>query len=488
MGKLLILSTNLAFAETSSPVDGEKAFSNCAGCHQVGKDATNAFGPVLTGVIGRKGKYPGYNYSPGLAAAKDKGLVWTEELLSEWLAGPSQFLKKFLNDPNATSNMPVSFDDVQMRKNVIAYLQDTKTEKVVMEMSHGSASHGPQQAETTSKPDEIDKLPHVKQKLVAPPLLPEHTQKAEGGPKVVEVELTVTEKEWLIDGKGTTIAALTYNGSIPAPIIVVHENDYVLLTLINPSTNSLEHNIDLHAATGALGGAALTTVTPGNKAVLRFKADRSGVFLYHCAPEGVMTPYHVTHGMTGAIMVLPKDGLKDDKGRSIAYDKAYFIGETEFYVPKDEKGNYKSYSKAGSDFKEWVDDMRTLTPSHIVFNGKVGALTGENALKAKVGDNVLFIHMQANRDSRPHLIGGHGDYVWETGAFSSPPLENQETWFIRGGSVGAAIYKFKQPGTYVYLNHNLIEAVLFGAAAHVQVEGIWDNKQTKLIYKGSLTK
>ncbi|MEQ1530436.1 MAG: c-type cytochrome, partial [Methylococcales bacterium] len=59
MGKLLILSTNLAFAETSSPVDGEKAFSNCAGCHQVGKDATNAFGPVLTGVVGRKGKYPG---------------------------------------------------------------------------------------------------------------------------------------------------------------------------------------------------------------------------------------------------------------------------------------------------------------------------------------------------------------------------------------------------------------------------------------------
>lgn len=57
--------------------------------------------------------------------------------------------------------------------------------------------------------------------------------------------------------------------------------------------------------------------------------------------------------------------------------------------------------------------MKKLIPSHVVFNGKVGALTGKNALTAKVGENVLIVHSQANRDSRPHLIGGHGDYVWE---------------------------------------------------------------------------
>mgnify|MGYP003526835704 FL=1 len=50
-----------------------------------------------------------------------------------------------------------------------------------------------------------------------------------------------------------------------------------------------------------------------------------------------------------------------------------------------------------------------------------------------------------------------------------------ETWFIAGGSAGAALYKFRQPGLYVYLNHNLIDAVLKGAAAHVKVEGEWNN-------------
>ena len=111
--------------------------------------------------------------------------------------------------------------------------------------------------------------------------------------------------------------------------------------------------------------------------------------------------------------------------------------------------------------------MRSLTPTHVVFNGKVGALTGDGAMKANVGESVLFIHSQANRDSRPHLIGGHGDYVWDTGSFADVPATGLETWFIRGGSAGAALYTFHQPGVYVYLSHNLIEAVELGAASHV---------------------
>jgi nitrite reductase (NO-forming) len=130
-----------------------------------------------------------------------------------------------------------------------------------------------------------------------------------------------------------------------------------------------------------------------------------------------------------------------------------------------------------------LEVMKTNEPSHVVFNGAVGALTGENSLTAKVGETVLFIHSQANRDTRPHLIGGHGDYVWQTGSFGDPPDTNLETWFIPGGSAGAALYTFKQPGLYVYLNHNLIDAVLKGAAAHVKVEGEWDNDLLEQIKK-----
>ena len=68
-----------------------------------------------------------------------------------------------------------------------------------------------------------------------------------------------------------------------------------------------------------------------------------------------------------------------------------------------------------------------------------------------------------------------GDLVWELGKFNNPPDRDLETWFIRGGSAGAALYKFRQPGVYAYVNHNLIEAVNLGATAHVLVEGDWNN-------------
>ena len=125
--------------------------------------------------------------------------------------------------------------------------------------------------------------------------------------------------------------------------------------------------------------------------------------------------------------------------------------------------------------------MRKLIPTHVVFNGKVGALTGKNAMTAKVGETVMIVHSQANRDTRPHLIGGHGDYVWETGKFINPPEKDLETWFIRGGSAGAALYTFRQPGIYAYVNHNLIEAVELGASAHFKVEGEWNNDLMKQV-------
>jgi len=324
------------------------------------------------------------------------------------------------------------------------------------------------------EPMNVDLLERVHQRLVPPPFVPDHDQVATGAPKVVQVHMVIEEKTMVIDDEGTEIQAMTFNGSVPGPLIVAHQGDYIELTLENPESSSLDHNIDFHASTGAMGGGELTHVQPGEKVVLRFRATRPGVFVYHCAPGGIMVPWHVVSGMNGALMVLPRDGLKDRLGNPVRYDRAYYIGEQDFYVPTDENGNFKHCEDLLDSFDDTLQRMKTLTPSHVVFNGRVGALTGDNALTSRVGETVLLIHAQANRDTRPHLIGGHGDLVWETGSFDDPPATNLETWFIRGGSAGAALYTFRQPGLYAYVNHNLIEALALGAAAHVQVEGEWN--------------
>ena len=320
----------------------------------------------------------------------------------------------------------------------------------------------------------IKPLLRVQQKLVAPPFLPKHNQVAVGGPKIVEVELVVVEKEMEI-APGVFYQALTFNGSNPGPMIIVHEGDYLELTLKNPKTNEMVHNIDFHASTGALGAGALTHVAPGQEVVIRFKADRTGTFVYHCAPGGAMIPYHVVSGMNGAIMVLPREGLTDEKGQAVTYDKGYYIGEQDWYVAQNDDGTFKRYDSPIFAMGETMKVMRGLIPTHLTFNGKVGALTGDNAMKANVGDTVLFIHSQANRDSRVHLIGGHADLFWHGGSFDDTPMTNRETWPVFAGEAAAMVYTFRQPGLYAYVNHNLIEAITLGAAAHVSVEGEWNN-------------
>ena len=324
------------------------------------------------------------------------------------------------------------------------------------------------------KTADVSGLEVIEQKLVAPPFLPEHSQEHPGKPRVVKVRMVVEEVEIEVE-PGVFMWAFTYNGSVPGPLIVAHEGDYIELTLVNLASNQLPHNIDFHASTGALGGGELTNVAPGEEVVLRWKATKPGVFIYHCAPGGVMVPWHVVHGMNGAVMILPKNGIRDENGERLKYDRAYYIGEQDYYLPKDKSGKYKRYASPALSLADDLKAMRTLIPTHVPFGATVGALTGDNAMTAKVGERVLFIHSQANRQSYPHLIGGHGEHVWERGNLHQKPATNLESWVIAAGSAGAFMYRFKQPGTYVYLSHNLIEALMLGAVSHIKVEGEWDN-------------
>ena len=67
--RLVFASSILALAAALTPalaadvVAGEKVFQKCMQCHRIGLGATNFYGPVLNGLIGRKaGSVPGYKY------------------------------------------------------------------------------------------------------------------------------------------------------------------------------------------------------------------------------------------------------------------------------------------------------------------------------------------------------------------------------------------------------------------------------------------
>ena len=72
------------------PVKGKAVFARCAICHNVEKDGGNGVGPNLFGVYGRKAAtVEGFNYSGPMKAS---GIVWNEENLEKWVAGPAKML------------------------------------------------------------------------------------------------------------------------------------------------------------------------------------------------------------------------------------------------------------------------------------------------------------------------------------------------------------------------------------------------------------
>jgi cytochrome c len=92
---------------------GEKVFVKCMQCHRIGLGATNFYGPVLNGLIGRKaGTVPGYKYS---AATENSGIIWTPDTLSSYLKQP----KHDVPGTNMTFPGLQSQTDID---NVIAYI------------------------------------------------------------------------------------------------------------------------------------------------------------------------------------------------------------------------------------------------------------------------------------------------------------------------------------------------------------------------------
>lgn len=116
--------------EAGDAAAGKDTFRKCMACHRIGPDARNAVGPILNNVIGRQaGTIEGFGYSQLNQSAGKAGLVWTEQLIFEYLADPSGFLKKFLTDKGqadqatGATRMVFKLADEVERRNVIAYIK-----------------------------------------------------------------------------------------------------------------------------------------------------------------------------------------------------------------------------------------------------------------------------------------------------------------------------------------------------------------------------
>lgn len=88
---LLGIANSAALADCPTPA----GLAACKACHALepGKPS-RVTGPNLTGVVGQSAMHSAdfKGYSESMKAAKDKGLVWTDENLMAYIADPKGFL------------------------------------------------------------------------------------------------------------------------------------------------------------------------------------------------------------------------------------------------------------------------------------------------------------------------------------------------------------------------------------------------------------
>lgn len=291
-------------------------------------------------------------------------------------------------------------------------------------------------------------------------------------PAKVRVKMETVEKTMKMDD-GVEYHYWTFDGDVPGRMIRVREGDTVEVEFSNNPSSTVPHNVDFHAATGQGGGAAATFTAPGRTSTFSFKALQPGLYIYHCAvaPVGM----HIANGMYGLILVEPKEGLPK-------VDKEFYIVQGDFYT----KGKKGAQGLQPFDMDKAVAEQ----PEYVVFNGHVGAIAGDNALKAKAGETVrMYVgNGGPNLVSSFHVIGEIFDKVYVEGG--KLINENVQSTIVPAG--GSAIVEFKVDilGSYTLVDHSIFRAFNKGALGQLKVEGaenpeIMTQKLSDTAYAGS---
>jgi nitrite reductase (NO-forming) len=331
----------------------------------------------------------------------------------------------------------------------------------------GGTQPGPSQARpnVTRAPAE---LPEVSAILTTAPRVPPPVDRP-GNAKVI-VNLETTEaKGALADGVEYTF--WTFGGTVPGPFVRVRVGDVVQIRLKNSAKSMHPHSIDLHAVTGPGGGAAVTQLGPGQEGAFEFKALNPGLYVYHCATPSV--PEHIANGMYGLIFVEPGNGLP-------RVDREYYVMQGEFYT----KGRTLAPGLQPIDRAKLTAER----PEYVVFNGRMGALLDEGAVKANVGETVrLFVgNGGPNLISSFHVIGEIFDAVYTEGAVGgSGPARNVQTTLVPAGGAAIVEMQVQAPGRFLLVDHSIVRAMEKGALGVLEVAGAEQPEIFKILKPGT---
>ncbi|MDO4909037.1 MAG: multicopper oxidase domain-containing protein [Corynebacterium sp.] len=251
---------------------------------------------------------------------------------------------------------------------------------------------------------------------------------------VHKVNFDISEIE---DGRGWW----TFNGQPMGPTLRGKVGDTFEVTVTNHG--SITHSIDFHAGMVSPDNV-MKSIQPGESLVYTFKAEHSGIWMYHCGTMPVSM--HIAAGMFGAVIIDPPNLAPVDHEYVLVQSEVYGLNTTKD-APVD------------------ADKLKAGTPDAVVFNGYENQYDS-HPITINHGETARFWLLDAgpNLSESFHIVGTQFHRVYKEGAYLlGDPAQPQTTGgsqsldllAAQGGFVEAA---FPEAGTYTMVNHQFIDA------------------------------
>lgn len=228
----------------------------------------------------------------------------------------------------------------------------------------------------------------------------------------------------------TVVAAWTFEGDIPGPVVHCRVGDTVEFTLTNDAV--VPHSMDFHAAQ-IDPKAAFRSVAKGQSVTITFKPKWAGAFMYHCGTAPVLM--HLGSGMYGAIVVSPREPMPPAR--------EFVLVQSEFYLAEAANG------VRAFDYQKMLATM----PDYVAFNGRPNQYVRE-PIRVKVGDRVRFWVVDAGptHPSHFHVVGEQFDTVY-LGAPPGGAIRGVQTFSVPAGGGMCFELVCDVPGEFPFVNH-----------------------------------
>ncbi len=251
-------------------------------------------------------------------------------------------------------------------------------------------------------------------------------------------DLTVAETSWELL-PGVTTDAITFNGTVPGPMIRVTEGDAVVINVRNELTEPTSihwHGLHVPNSEDGVAGVTQEVIAPGSTFTYRFTAPHAGTFMYHS--HGPNSLEQMDRGLYAPFIIDPAGG------DSIAADKEVVLAIGNWMVG------------------DGMDDMGAMSMEYNYFtlNGK--SFPATSGIEVREGDLLRLRFINPSQTLHPmHLHGMDMAVIAKDGEALAQP-QRINTLVIAPGDTYDVVIRADNPGTWLLHCHDLHHATNAG--------------------------